>query len=439
MDKKELKKIQEEKLKKKVEEVSKKLLKRKNEIIDNIHKKEIDDYLFIQKEFSKGNITKNRSFQSVYKHFYGFHQGLTDAFKRKYFELLGNKRVNKLGDVLSELYKIKLPSKLGKNTFQFSYATKLLHTKDRYHKLPMWDNYVGPLLGLGYKPQKDQEKGFKFWQDTYGKLKEYQVSLLKKDSVKVIIKNEKFNVKGITKERALDFVLWSLGKLDKSKMIKAITFDLDMTLEDFLKFKREGTKAAAKAMIKAGLKMPLDKLEKELFSFYLKDIEGNRVFENFLKGKGITSKKILAVGINAYAKAKLLHLKPYLGVKKTLSKLKKKGLKLGIITDAPRLKAYQRLDSIGIVDYFDFLVGKEDTTKRKNSEKPFLKALEILKVKPEEVLHVGDWPERDIKVPKSLGIKTCLANYSYKVYKIGKYYMPDYQIDRFEEIIKLIK
>ena len=219
-------------------------------------------------------------------------------------------------------------------------------------------------------------------------------------------------------------------------MIKAVTFDLDMTLQDFIKFKKEGVKATAKAMTKAGLKMPLDKLEKELFEFYFQDIEGDKVFENFLGKNGIKSDKILAAGINAYLKAKSKWLKAYPDVKPTLAKLKKRGLKLGIITDAPRLKAYQRLDAIGIIDYFDFLVGFEDTHKQKTHKEPFLKALKILKLKPEEVMHVGDWPERDVKTPKSLGIKTCLANYSYKVHKFGKYYEPDFKIERFKEVIE---
>lgn len=222
-------------------------------------------------------------------------------------------------------------------------------------------------------------------------------------------------------------------------MLKAITFDLDMTLQDFMKFKREGTKAAAKAMIKAGLKMPLNKLEKELFSFYLKDIEGDRVFENFLKKKEIKSEKILAVGINAYIKAKLDYLKPYPGVKATLVKLGKKGLKLGVITDAPRLKAYQRLDMIGIADYFDFVVGFEDTNRIKPSKLPFRKALKILGFKSSEVMHVGDWPERDIKGAKQMGMKTCLANYGYIAHKAGKYVKPDYTINRFEDILEVIK
>ena len=222
-------------------------------------------------------------------------------------------------------------------------------------------------------------------------------------------------------------------------MIKAITFDLDMTLIDFMRLKKLGSYAAARAMVKAGLKMPLRKCQKDLFQHYLTDIEGSKVFENFLKSRNHYSERILAAGINAYLKTKQYHLKPYPKVKETMAKLKRKGIKLAIVTDAPRLKAYMRLDAMGIADLFDIVVGHEDTGRQKPSKMPFRKALKLLKLNPEEVMHVGDWPERDIKGAKSLGIKTCLANYGYVTHKMGKYVKPDFKIEKFEELLRIVK
>lgn len=216
--------------------------------------------------------------------------------------------------------------------------------------------------------------------------------------------------------------------------INAITFDLDMTLVDFMKLKRKGSDAAAKAMTKAGFKVDND----ELFKFYLNDIEGDRVFGEFLKKKHHNTERILAAGINAYLKEKQQYLKTYPCVKKILIKLKKRGLKLGIITDAPRLKAYMRLDALGIADLFDVVIGFEDTKKLKPSELPFRKALKALNVKPSESIHVGDWPERDIQGAKKVGLKTCLANYGWKTHKLGKWIEPDYKINKFEEILNII-
>jgi HAD superfamily hydrolase (TIGR02253 family) len=222
-------------------------------------------------------------------------------------------------------------------------------------------------------------------------------------------------------------------------MIKAITFDLDNTLLDFFLMKEKATMAAAKAMIKAGLDIPLARLYKELFSFYLSDIEGNRVFGRFLRSKGKYSSKALSTAISAYNKAKKAYLKPYPGVRSTLAALKRKGLKLGVITDAPRLKAIHRLKGAGIWNYFDFVIGLEDTGRTKPSQLPFRKAINWLKLKPQEVMHVGDWCERDIKGAKSVGMKTCLVRYSKTKYCPGKYVKPDYQIARFRDIRKILK
>jgi len=214
-------------------------------------------------------------------------------------------------------------------------------------------------------------------------------------------------------------------------MIKAITFDLDMTLIDFLKMKRLASNAAAKAMVKAGLEMQVKKAQKKLFDTYMKDIEGQHVFQDFLKDHKSSSDRILAAALNAYLKVKSKHLKSYPKVKFVLNSLKRKGLKLGIITDAPRLQAYMRLDAMDLVDCFDVVVCLEDTGKTKPSPEPFKKACRLLKLKPAEVMHVGDWPERDVKGAKKVGMKTCFANYQRKKGKIKA----DCEIGSIEEEI----
>jgi len=220
-------------------------------------------------------------------------------------------------------------------------------------------------------------------------------------------------------------------------MIKAILFDLDMTLIDFMSMKKIASARAAQAMVKEGLKMNKKVAERELFKFYLDvGIESEDAFQKFLKKHNFYSDKLVAVAVNAYLKAKYQHLKPYKGVKKTLQKLKTKGLKLGVVTDAPRLKAYMRLDEMGILKFFDCVVGFEDTGRSKPSKLPFKKALKLLKVKPSEAMMVGDWPERDIKGAQKLGIKTCWARYGWHMGKPAK---ADYEINKFKELLSVIK
>ncbi|HLC46483.1 MAG TPA: HAD-IA family hydrolase [Candidatus Nanoarchaeia archaeon] len=220
-------------------------------------------------------------------------------------------------------------------------------------------------------------------------------------------------------------------------MICAITFDLDMTLIDFISYKRKAAAAAMDAMIKAGFKGNRRKLRKELFEFYLSyGIESDDAFTKFLKKHNHYSERILAAGMNAYIRTKYSLIKPYPKVKQTLSKLKRKGYKLAIVTDAPRLKAYMRLDEMGIADLFDVVVGKEDTGRQKPSLLPFKRALKALGVKPAEAMHVGDWPERDVLGAKRAGMKSCWARYG--CYFKTKKVKADYVIEKFEDVLGVI-
>jgi HAD superfamily hydrolase (TIGR02253 family) len=216
--------------------------------------------------------------------------------------------------------------------------------------------------------------------------------------------------------------------------IKAITFDLDNTLIDFLRMKRRASDAAARAMVRTGLNMSIKKAEDELFKIYLTNIEGRTAFETFLRKNNAYNERRMGAAINAYNNTKVKYIKAYPGVKKTLRLLKKK-YKLGIITDAPKIKAYQRLDALGIADYFDVVVGLEDTNRKKPSAMPFKKALELLGLEASEVLHIGDWPEKDVIGARKLGMRTCLAKYGGDNRNNIK---ADYEIDKIEELMRII-
>ena len=220
-------------------------------------------------------------------------------------------------------------------------------------------------------------------------------------------------------------------------MLKAITFDLDNTLIDFMAMKRKASDAAAKEMVKHGLRMNLKEAKKKLFQFYLKEgIEGNLTFTKFLKLNNAYSELAVAAALNAYTSKKYQLMKPYRGTKPALIKLKKLNLKLGIISDAPKLKMYQRLETMKLTKYFDEIVGYEDTGKKKPSKLPFIKILKLLKVKPKEAMHVGDNPQRDMNGAKSIGMRTCLATYGQVIKARAS---PDFKISSIRDIPKIAK
>lgn len=220
-------------------------------------------------------------------------------------------------------------------------------------------------------------------------------------------------------------------------MIKAVLFDLDNTLIDFLKMKRMSCEAAITAMIGSGLKVEEGKASKILFELYNKyGLEEKSIFQKFLKKiSGKVDYKILANGIVAYRRVRSGFLEPFPNVDYVLLKLKGKGIRLAIVTDAPKLKAWLRLAAMKLSNFFDVVVAFEDTKSLKPSKLPFKAALKQLKLKPSECLMVGDWPERDIKGAANLGIKTCFAKYGNPKANANA----DYTINDIRELLKIVK
>ncbi len=222
-------------------------------------------------------------------------------------------------------------------------------------------------------------------------------------------------------------------------MIKAVVFDLDNTLVDFMKMKAEAIDAAIRAMIDGGLDLSYDEVKKRIDAIYKeKGIEFQYVFDSLLSD--IFDKvdyKILTAGVVAYRRAREAALVPYPHVYMTLYELLKMGMKLAVVSDAPAREAWLRLTYLNMHNIFDVVVTFEDTNERKPHPAPFKLALEKLGVKPIEALMVGDWAERDIIGAKKVGMKTVFARYgdTFNTAISGG----DYEANDIQELIGIIK
>lgn len=221
-------------------------------------------------------------------------------------------------------------------------------------------------------------------------------------------------------------------------MIRAIIFDLDNTLVDFIAMKHAAIQAAILAMIDAGLKIPKGEAEKKIYKIYDEEgIEDQKVFDKFLtKEFGQIDYRIHAAGIIGYRRAREAALVLYPHVQFALMELVKRGLRLAVVSDAPRLQAWLRLCQLKLHLFFDVVITYDDTKKRKPDPEPFVRALEILKVNYHETIMVGDWAERDIIGANSLGMKTVFARYGdrFDTENSGA----DYEINDILELLDIV-
>tara|TARA_B100000929_G_scaffold127460_2_gene101023 strand:+ start:429 stop:1112 length:684 start_codon:yes stop_codon:yes gene_type:complete len=222
-------------------------------------------------------------------------------------------------------------------------------------------------------------------------------------------------------------------------MIKAIIFDLDNTLLDFIKMKQFSVKAAITAMNEAGLAVNEEKAYQDIFDLYIeKGWENQQVFDDYLNQTvGKVSNKILAAGIVSYRRAREATLLVYPNVNKTLIELIKMGIKLAVVSDAPSREAWMRLYYLNLHHVFEPVLTYDDTGVRKPSAKPFKMALDVLNVEPEEALMIGDWPERDVVGAKQIGMKTIFARYGDTFGTIDS--GADWDVNDIYEVVGIIK
>jgi putative hydrolase of the HAD superfamily len=196
-------------------------------------------------------------------------------------------------------------------------------------------------------------------------------------------------------------------------MIRAIIFDLDNTLTDFVRMKGAAVEAALDGMVDAGLTVSRAVLREHIWRVYdEKGIEYQLVLDEALeRSVGAIDPRVLAAGIIAYRRARESTLVLYPHVQYTLLGLLKRGLKLAVVSDAPRNQAWLRLASLQLHNVFDVVVTFEDTHARKPSPEPFRKVLDLLATVPDETLMIGDWAERDVVGAAQVGIRTVFARY----------------------------
>ena len=222
-------------------------------------------------------------------------------------------------------------------------------------------------------------------------------------------------------------------------VLKAVLFDMDNTLFDFVAVKLIACREILFYLGEEDGNFERDPTE--LFNYFLRGTYGFEDYENimdYMQERELFTAKGYRDCCEIYDREKLQNLELYPGVRDTLEELKKLGFRLAIITDADNYHACERLARVGLLDSFELLVSADMTGTKKPDPAHFLFALDALGLKPEESLVVGDSIKRDIVPARKLGLKTAYASYGdwRPAENIGQSF--DFQLNEFQDLMKCI-
>lgn len=202
-------------------------------------------------------------------------------------------------------------------------------------------------------------------------------------------------------------------------MLKAIIFDADGTLYN-VKTKRAYSLAADFLSQKTGItsetintewKKTVDEIKASAEDAANPEKRQRKyAFEKTLSRLGVGKEKtnvLIRETLKIFWEAVISDMEIFPSVSQALENLAKK-YAIAVTSEEFRENLILKLNRAfgGWEKYFKILITPEETGVMKPSEKYYLKAMEELKLKPEEILVVGDSDERDLLPAKKLGIKT---------------------------------
>ena len=98
------------------------------------------------------------------------------------------------------------------------------------------------------------------------------------------------------------------------------------------------------------------------------------------------------------------------GVLETLEQLGQMGIVCTVASSRNKASLMSFLESMGIMKYFEYILGGEDTKLQKPNPEPVVKTLGDLSFAPEQTLVIGDMTY-DIKMGKGAGAYACGVTY----------------------------
>ena len=121
-------------------------------------------------------------------------------------------------------------------------------------------------------------------------------------------------------------------------------------------------------------------------------------------------------------------------VRETLEELHRQGIRMTVATSRGIDSLKDLLTDMGIIQYFDYLLGADSVTKHKPDPEPVLQTLRTMHIDATETLVVGDMPV-DILMGSRAGCRTCAVTYGNATREELEEAGADYIINDFHDLL----
>lgn len=210
-------------------------------------------------------------------------------------------------------------------------------------------------------------------------------------------------------------------------MLKLLIFDLDGTLAD------------TSADIANAVNYAIEPLGKSSYSVEeIKAMVGSgitKLIRSLIPSEAsIPEENIVKRFLDYYSEHLLDNTKAYSYVKETLSNLGD-GYKKAVISNKREGFSREILEGIGILQFFDIVLGSDSVREQKPSPVPLLEVMKRFGVAKDEAVMIGD-SSYDIQAARAAGVKVVAVTYGFRSRETLK--DADYIIDRFDELLNIL-
>lgn len=210
-------------------------------------------------------------------------------------------------------------------------------------------------------------------------------------------------------------------------MLKLLIFDLDGTLADTSLDIADAVNYAVEPLGKS--RYSVEEIKLMVGSGITKLLRSLRSPDS-----SVSEEIIMKRFIDYYSKHLLANTKAYTHVQETLAKLEDRYNK-AVISNKREGFSREILEGIGILQFFDIVLGSDSVREQKPSPVPLLEVMKRFGAAKDEAVMIGD-SSYDIQAAKAAGVKVIAVTYGFRSMESLK--DADYIIDRFDELLNIL-